>query len=117
MGGATTGGPSRGERPSTPEPALVADPSGEPSPTKARIREADTMKVPALPTPTQYRAWILAVRSEITAASGRGQEAFRWSLETESSSYSQLADSGRFESLDAKLAAALRFLTENLAAG
>ena len=77
--------------------------------TSTRIKEADTIKVPAYPQPQQYRSWRAAVRSEVTAASGRGEAAFRWVKKTESpiATFESFRDSDGFDSLDAKLAAAL----------
>ena len=70
------------------------------------------MKLPALPNPQQYRAWRAAIRSEITAASGRGEEAFLWVMAAElpTATFDGLRDSEGFDSLDAKLAAALQKL-------
>jgi hypothetical protein len=49
------------------------------------------------------------VRNQVTAASGRGEAAFKWIVETEdpAATYVQFADSAGYDSLDAKLAAAL----------
>ena len=68
------------------------------------------MKLPALPDPQQYRAWRAAIRSEITAASGRGEEAFHWAMAAKrpAATFDALHDSGGFDSLDAKLASALQ---------
>jgi len=81
---------------------------------KARIKEAETIKIPPLPSATQFRSWKVSVRTEVTAASGRGDVAFKWILlaESPSSSFESLATSGTgFESLDAKLAAAMTKLS------
>ena len=54
------------------------------------------------------------MRQEVTAASGRGEEAFRWVQEVESkkSGFDDFAESGAgFDSLDAKLASCLAKLT------
>ena len=56
----------------------------------------------------------MSVRTEVTAASGRGDVAFKWILlaESPSSSFESLATCGTgFESLDAKLAAAMTKLS------
>ena len=49
------------------------------------------------------------VYTEVTGASGKGEEAFRWVVATEAktASFESLRDSQGFDSLDAKLAAAL----------
>ena len=75
----------------------------------ARSREADTIRVPALPHTTGLRAWRSSVRAEVTAASGRGHVAFKWvrEVERDSATFSGLSDSAGLESLDAKLASAL----------
>ena len=86
----------------------------EASPTRARAREADSMKIPSLPNATQFRAWILAVRNEIAAASGRGEAAFKWALEVEEveATFEGLANSGDFEILDVKLGSALSKISQ-----
>ena len=53
--------------------------------SKNRVKEADSIKVPAFPTPQQYRSWKNAIRNAITAASGRGEEAFLWAIKPEES--------------------------------
>ena len=62
-----------------------------------------------MPDATQFKAWRIAVRQEITAASGRGDEAFAWALkvEAESATLDSLFESEGFDSLDAKLSSAL----------
>ena len=76
---------------------------------KPRVKEADSIKVPPMPSPLQYRQWKGSIRTEVTAASGRGEEAFQWVLDAESRdvTFEELYDSKGFDSLDAKLAAAL----------
>ena len=49
----------------------------------SKVKEADTVKVPPMPTPQQYRAWRAAIRSQVTAASGRGEAAFQWVMQAE----------------------------------
>jgi hypothetical protein len=75
----------------------------------SKVKEADTVKVPPMPNPQQYRAWRAAIRSQVTAASGRGEAAFQWVMQAEwhEIRYEMLQDSEGFDSLDAKLAAAL----------
>jgi len=41
----------------------------------AEVKEADAVKAPPLPNPQQYRAWRSTVRSQVMAASGRGEGA------------------------------------------
>ena len=67
------------------------------------------MRIAAFPEPVQLRGWKASVRAEITAAAGPGRcdAAFAWLLKVEDASFSELANSGRFESLDTELAAAL----------
>ena len=74
------------------------------------MKEAETIKIPPLPSATQFRSWKVSVRTEVTAAGGKGDVAFQWILaaESPSSTFESLAKSGAgFESLDAKLAAAM----------
>ena len=72
-------------------------------------KEAETVKVPAIPTATGFRAWKLALRDEISGASGAPDQAFSWimKVEREGITVEELGDSEAFPSLDAKLAAAL----------
>ena len=62
-----------------------------------------------MPTPQQYRAWRAAIRSQVPAASGRGEAAFQWVMAAEQPDalFENFQDSAGFDSLDAKLAAAL----------
>jgi hypothetical protein len=78
------------------------------APTK-KVKEADSVKIAAFPEPIQFRGWKASVRTEITAAAGPGRcdAAFSWLLRVENASFNDLANSGHFESLDTKLAAAL----------
>ena len=77
--------------------------------SSTRIKEADSIKLPQYPQPQQYRSWRSAVRTEVTAASGRGEVAFLWVKRTEgpATTFDDFRDSEGFDSLDAKLAAAL----------
>ena len=64
-----------------------------------------------------FRTWKLQLRDEVASASGDPDAAFRWlnEVERDSVEIEQYASSGRFPSLDAKLAAALsRILTGDL---
>ena len=74
-----------------------------------KTKEADAIRVGSLPNAAQFRAWRVALRSEVAAASGVGEDAFKWILETEApdATFDGLSHSGRFPSLDSKLAAAL----------
>ena len=74
-----------------------------------RVKEADVIKVGDQPNAIQLRAWKQSLRMEVAAASGRGQEAFEWirAVEDRRATYETFADSGTFQSLDAKLCAAL----------
>ena len=71
-----------------------------------------------MPNAAGFRAWKLQLCNEVTGASGNPEEAFKWlkKVEKEGITIEKLASSGRFPSLDAKLAAALsRTLTGDLA--
>ena len=73
------------------------------------IKEADHVKLQALPNTVQFRGWRTLVRDEVLAASGRGKIAFEWIIEVEKpgATYAAMANVGDFESLDGKLSAAL----------
>jgi hypothetical protein len=73
-------------------------------------KEADTVKIPQLPTAAQFKSWKNAVRSAVSSASRYPEQAFKWIMEVEESesAYTKLAEcSKKFETLDAKLSSAL----------
>ena len=75
-----------------------------------KIKEADQVKIPALPEMAGFRAWRVALRDEVVAASGRGDAAFAWIqlVEHPDATSEALAVSGnKFQSIDLKLKAAL----------
>jgi hypothetical protein len=76
----------------------------------SKSKEADSIKIPQLPTAAQFKAWKNSVRSAISSASKIPAEAFQWVLEAEDAeaTYEKLHDCPKkFDTLDAKLAAAL----------
>ena len=77
-------------------------------------KEGDTIKLLPLPLPPGFKAWKSATRQAVTAVSGRGQEAFSWiqALEKPGAEIEDFADSGAFESLDTKLAAAVTLIAK-----
>ena len=74
-----------------------------------RFKEADTIKVPAFPTPESYRNWRIKTREAVVAASTKPDEAFRWVNEAwkEGQSLEALRKVEPFNTLDAKLMSAL----------
>ena len=78
--------------------------------TKAKVKEADEVKIQSLPAVAMFRQWLDDVRDAVVAASGRSNSAFLWILRVEepNMTFEQLADSGDFESLDMKLLLALQ---------
>jgi hypothetical protein len=74
-----------------------------------KIKEADAIRIGPLPSPGAFRPWRLALFTEVQAASGRADAAFLWLRKAElpDVSFASLSTSGNFESLDAKLLAAL----------
>ena len=78
---------------------------------RRKLREADEVKVPALPSVAGFRAW-LAVCQTVNAASGREDDlALKWARQAEDESIS-LEDLERiprqFTTLSRKIAAALQ---------
>jgi len=76
-----------------------------------RIREAETVNLPRLPTANQFRTWKMTVQTEISAASGRCDEATAWLREVDlpAASFESLAASGPlFAQLDGKVSSAIR---------
>ena len=76
---------------------------------KPKVKEADTVKVPAFPTPESYRNWRIKTREAVVAASTKPDEAFRWVNEAwkEGQSLEALRKVEPFATLDAKLMSAL----------
>ena len=76
---------------------------------RPRRKEADSVKLQALPRAPNFRTWKLATQSEIAGACGDPQAAFTWILKVGKSGVSidELEDSESFPTLDAKLAAAI----------
>ena len=74
-----------------------------------KVREADAVKVPALPRITGLAEWQQLVRDYSGSASRRPTAAFHFlsAAEQPDATYEALADSGDFESMDSKFAAAL----------
>ena len=79
------------------------------SENRARVREADSIKIAQFPNAVNFRSWQSTVRQEVTAASGMGEVCFKWIIEVEArtTTHDSLADPGVFASLDMKLSAAL----------
>ena len=71
---------AEGEDPGGHLPRLIAQALASVGPS--RTKEAETVRVPPMPSATQFRAWRTAVRQEIAAASGKGDMVFigpkRW---------------------------------------
>ena len=109
-GGGGGGGGPNGNPATNP-----VDPTRQPDAVvvASRAKEAETIKIAQLPNPIQFQAWQDSVRHEIAAASGRHRQAFPWILRVEDPevSFEDLAEPEEFESLDAKLSAALRKVT------
>ena len=79
-------------------------------PLLPKAKEAESIKLKALPLPAAFQAWRQGVRTEVAAASGRGQIAFSWICEAEHES-ATFESMGRcdpsFVSLDTKLCSSL----------
>ena len=76
---------------------------------KTRLKEKDKLEITKMPSVIEFRAWKIAVRGEIAAASGRDDAGLQWAMEVEnpSATFESLADSCKFRTLDEKLASAL----------
>eukprot|EP00973_Karenia_brevis_P011762 1593473-Karenia_brevis.AAC.1 len=72
-----------------------------------KSKEADKITLEFLPTVPKFRLWKSSLRKEVAGASVSPNEALNWICEIESArDYMQLGDSGKFQTLDAKLASA-----------
>ena len=76
---------------------------------KNKVKEADTVKVPAFPHAESYRNWRIRTREAVMSASTDPDKAFDWISETwkEGQTIGALRDVGKFTTLDAKLLSAL----------
>ena len=78
---------------------------------KPKAKEADKIDLPEFPSPDRYRTWRAAVREAMRFASDDPDAAFAWVLdavqEDKAKLCSELADPGKFRTLDTKLLAAL----------
>ena len=74
-----------------------------------RIKESDSIKLPAFPQAEQYRNWRIKTREAVMAASVDPDRAFEWISETwtEGRTINQLRSVGDFATLDAKLLSAV----------
>jgi hypothetical protein len=77
-----------------------------------KVKEEASVKVPAFPTPPQYRQWRHAICIAVAAASGRGEQGYAWCLRAEDQavSFDDLADSEGYDTLDIKLSSALTLI-------
>eukprot|EP00435_Cladocopium_sp_Y103_P004154 s3956_g1.t1 len=76
---------------------------------KPKVKEADTIKLPAIPGPETYRNWRIKTREAIVAASTNPDTAFEWIGEVwkEGQTIEALRKVAPFATLDAKLLSAL----------
>jgi hypothetical protein len=77
---------------------------------QTKFREAESVKLPRLPTPKQFRTWKMTVQTEVSAASGRCDEATAWlcKVDLPTASFESLASSGpNFAQLDGKISSAV----------
>lgn len=82
----------------------------DPSTDRNKVKEADTIKVPAFPHAESYRKWRIRTRREaVMSASTDPDKAFDWMSETwkEEQTSEAFRDVGKFTTLDAKLLSAL----------
>ena len=79
---------------------------------KIRIKEADEIKLPALPDVAKFVAWKQLVRDAIMGASGRGRAVFQWILEVENMDIdaNYLSNTAGLDSLDVKLSKAIHMI-------
>ena len=76
---------------------------------KPKVKEADTIKVPAFPLAETYRNWRIKTREAVVAASTDPDSAFKWVSESwkEDQTLEALRKVAPFATLDAKLLSAL----------
>ncbi len=78
------------------------------------LKEADRVIVPKFPNPEAYRHWRIRVRDAVAAASAKPDDAFSWieQVWSESKTMNDLADSGKFATLDAEPLSSLSNVVE-----
>ena len=83
--------------------------------SEKKYTEADECPFRRLPETPYFREWKQDAIDKVCKASGRPDEAFTWIREVEQSrkTFDQLADSGDFVTLDAKIASGLTDLLRN----
>ena len=76
---------------------------------KPKVKEADTIKIPAFPLAETYRNWRIKTREAVVAASTDPDSAFKWVSESwkEYQTLEALRKAAPFATLDAKLLSAL----------
>ena len=97
--------------------AMFGNPKDQ-SNDKNRVKEADSVKVPAFPHAESYRNWRIRTREAVMSASTDPDKAFDWISETwkEGQTMESLRNVGKFTTLDAKLLSALtNILTDDFA--
>ena len=76
---------------------------------KPRVKEADTIAIPDMPTPETYRQWKNLVRELVRSSSDKPDEAWEWIMEVWDPNLSRveleakLQNPGKFVTLDTKL--------------
>jgi len=106
-GGVGSGLPGAfGGGPGGPEAVVT---TATPKVVEKKRKEADSVKISPMPKAPAFRNWKVAVRDEIAGASGDPDASFTWitQIEKEGITIENLASSGEFASLDAKLVAGL----------
>ena len=76
---------------------------------KPKVKEADTIKIPAFPLAETYRNWRIKTREAVVAASTDPESAFKWVSESwkDTQTLEALRKVAPFATLDAKLLSAL----------
>ena len=79
------------------------------APTLPKVKEADEIKLTALPSASLFKDWAHSLARKVANATSLTDEALKWILEVslEGQTFERLADSGSCGSLDGKLFAAL----------
>ena len=81
----------------------------EPTSEQGKVKEADTIKLPAFPAAETYRNWRIKTREAVMSASTKPDKAFDWISETwkEDQTVEALREVAPFATLDAKLLSSL----------